>query len=147
MDDAATLREYLADRDVPCPSCSYNLRGLATPACPECNQTLVLAVRLAEPKLAAWIAGLIALCCGAGFSGLLFVYATLRSFLDGFITGSGEFFAVTLGPLALFLPLLVAWVRGRRRVQRWSPAAKVAVAAGLWLLTLVNLLVFTFSIS
>lgn len=147
MDDAAHLREFLHGRDIVCPGCGYNLRGLPGSACPECSQELVLTVRLAEPKLAAWIAGLIALGCSAGFSGLLFVYAAIRSILDGFITGSGEFFAVTLGPLALFLPLLVAWVRGRRRVQRWPTTVKVAVAAGLWLLTLVNLLVFTFFIS
>jgi hypothetical protein len=32
-----TLKGYLARRDVPCPSCGYNLRGLRTGACPECG--------------------------------------------------------------------------------------------------------------
>ena len=28
MDNAEMLRTFLAERDLPCPSCSYNLRGL-----------------------------------------------------------------------------------------------------------------------
>ena len=32
------VREYLADRDSPCPTCGYNLRGLKDEnVCPECN--------------------------------------------------------------------------------------------------------------
>ncbi|MEM9662323.1 MAG: hypothetical protein AAF937_08435 [Planctomycetota bacterium] len=34
------LKAYLVDRDVPCPGCGYNLRGVAEPVCPECG-TLV----------------------------------------------------------------------------------------------------------
>lgn len=34
------LRAYLADRDVPCPACGYNLRGITTAACPECGAAL-----------------------------------------------------------------------------------------------------------
>ncbi len=32
-----SLREHLADRDVPCPACSYNLRDAASATCPECG--------------------------------------------------------------------------------------------------------------
>ncbi len=34
------LRRYLADRDVPCPRCEYNLRGLKSDTCPECGEPL-----------------------------------------------------------------------------------------------------------
>lgn len=34
------LRRFLADRDVPCPHCEYNLRGLETDRCPECGGPL-----------------------------------------------------------------------------------------------------------
>ncbi len=36
------LRDFLAGRDVPCPACGYNLRGLAAPVCPECGLTLTV---------------------------------------------------------------------------------------------------------
>ncbi|MGH7244447.1 MAG: hypothetical protein ACREJD_13635 [Phycisphaerales bacterium] len=35
--DASALRVFLESRDEPCPSCGYNLRGLASGACPECK--------------------------------------------------------------------------------------------------------------
>jgi hypothetical protein len=41
------LRDFLADRDQPCPGCGYNLRGVQEPVCPECGRTLELA--LARP--------------------------------------------------------------------------------------------------
>lgn len=34
------LREYLAERDVLCPFCGYNLRGLQDAVCPECGRFL-----------------------------------------------------------------------------------------------------------
>lgn len=38
--EAAAL--FLSHRDTPCPACGYNLRGVAGPACPECNEAIVL---------------------------------------------------------------------------------------------------------
>lgn len=34
------VRHYLAERDVPCPKCKYNLRGVQRAACPECGGVL-----------------------------------------------------------------------------------------------------------
>lgn len=34
------LRRYLADHDVPCPRCEYNLRDLESDSCPECGEPL-----------------------------------------------------------------------------------------------------------
>ncbi|MEQ8770763.1 MAG: hypothetical protein RIB60_09685 [Phycisphaerales bacterium] len=34
------LELYLAERDVPCPGCGYNLRGLTEAACPECARAV-----------------------------------------------------------------------------------------------------------
>ncbi|MEO1716444.1 MAG: hypothetical protein AAFR76_04970 [Planctomycetota bacterium] len=42
MSDADQLRAYLAERDVPCPRCGYNLRGVTEPVCPECEFSLTL---------------------------------------------------------------------------------------------------------
>ena len=72
MDDARSetgmLRTFLAERDVSCPGCGYNLRGLAGGACPECNQELVLRVNLVEPRMGAWIAVMSGLLAGSGAS-------------------------------------------------------------------------------
>ena len=37
---ATTLRDYLADRDVPCHQCGYNLRGTLDVFCPECGTVI-----------------------------------------------------------------------------------------------------------
>jgi hypothetical protein len=31
------ILDYLAEHDAPCPNCTYNLRGMTTPRCPECG--------------------------------------------------------------------------------------------------------------
>jgi hypothetical protein len=47
--DAANLRDYLANRDVPCRVCNYNLRGLSTTTCPECSAPVLLGIITDEP--------------------------------------------------------------------------------------------------
>lgn len=42
--DPDLLRSYLADRDVPCPRCRYNLRGVQEPTCPECGGAITLGI-------------------------------------------------------------------------------------------------------
>lgn len=41
MDEHAKLTALLADQDVHCPGCGYNLRGLKSTRCPECGQDLL----------------------------------------------------------------------------------------------------------
>src|SRR5690242_20481338 len=53
MDDSATLRAFLAERDAPCPACGYNLRGIEEPLCPECGGTVELAI--GRRSSAAWV--------------------------------------------------------------------------------------------
>jgi hypothetical protein len=45
------LHDYLREQDIPCPGCGYNLRGLTSATCPECNQALELRVTVAEAAL------------------------------------------------------------------------------------------------
>ncbi|MCE7973090.1 MAG: hypothetical protein DYG92_02010 [Leptolyngbya sp. PLA1] len=40
------LAAFLAEHDVACPNCGYNLRGLDKPRCPECGVTLTVTVTL-----------------------------------------------------------------------------------------------------
>ncbi len=38
--DGRRIRAFLAERDVPCPACGYNLRGASNRTCPECGREL-----------------------------------------------------------------------------------------------------------
>jgi hypothetical protein len=40
-----TIRQFLADRDVACPGCGYNLRGIEQATCPECGRGIELTIR------------------------------------------------------------------------------------------------------
>jgi hypothetical protein len=42
--DAGLVREFLRARDVPCPGCGYNLRGIPEPRCPECERAVTLGI-------------------------------------------------------------------------------------------------------
>lgn len=44
-----TLIQYLADNDIPCPRCRYNLKGTTTNQCPECGFKLKLQLVGDEP--------------------------------------------------------------------------------------------------
>src|SRR3954454_6328468 len=77
------LLSFVRDRDVECPGCGYNLRNLCNDRCPECGEEIQLGVRLAEPKQAAPIAGLVGLAAGFGLGGLLLIYiAIVVIFMD-----------------------------------------------------------------
>jgi hypothetical protein len=50
-DERAMLLAFLADRDVHCPRCDYNLRSLSQPVCPECREELRLTVGVRKLQL------------------------------------------------------------------------------------------------
>lgn len=132
--DLVELRAHLADRDVPCPSCNYSLRALTTDRCPECNQQLVLAVRLAEPRLALWITGLIGLAVGLGFHGLILLWAAVMQFTRAGGGGPNlrELIPLLIG-FAFCAPLLATWTVRRRAICRWPDANRTLAVIGLWL--------------
>ena len=69
-DDDALLREFLCDRDAPCPRCGYNLRDLPASACPECHENLALAVGFRKPRF-GWFLATIAPGLFSGISAAL----------------------------------------------------------------------------
>ncbi len=117
--EANGLRQHLADRDLPCPGCGYNLRGLPDPVCPECRQELHLTVGLVEPRLGALIAGVGSLCAGAGAAGALLVTILIISgfFRHGLPRGSEQVLIVWL-PLACVVSCGLFAVRLCRRSGR-----------------------------
>ena len=69
-DEQAELLAFLRGRDVPCPSCRYNLRDLTRAECPECRQALVLGVGLRDPRI-GWFLATLAPCLFSGMAAAL----------------------------------------------------------------------------
>jgi DNA-directed RNA polymerase subunit RPC12/RpoP len=145
--DHALLRNFLADRDIACPQCGYNLRSLMGDICPECGDRIALQVAMVEPKVAAGLAGLIGLSAGAGLNGLLLVYIVIIMFRfprpsfswDPFITINGA------GLVVLSLCILI-WLRRWRWLRRQSISVRWGLAAACWALTMIDIIVFSFTI-
>jgi hypothetical protein len=138
---------FLESRDVPCPSCGYNLRDLRGSRCPECGDELVISVGLAEPKQTAVITGLIGLAAGAGLSGLLLVFALIRHFVFGdSLTGQDPFLEITIGGLAVEGIAAWIWLRNWRRIRRLGKVLKYPLVLGCWALSFLNILVFSIAI-
>lgn len=128
--EQSQLQQYLAERDVACPSCGYNLRGLTGDRCPECNELLALKVGLSEPKLAEWMVGLVGIGMSTGFCLIVLLWGMVMSFrsrgpvfeeLLPLIIGSG------IGGI-----LLRYWGRfGRRTLSRIGPNGRWPLVFGL----------------
>ena len=139
------LRAFLEDNPTPCPACGYDLRDLVTSRCPECGDQLVLRVGLAQPGQGTFIAGLIGLASGMGFSGLLLIYALLMFTRRG-----------VGGPITVWMLLcagtlvegssIALWVARRYSVARLPPSLRLALVIACWALTLLNVAAFTFFI-
>lgn len=143
--DSDFLAQYLADRDEPCPSCRYSLRGLQGAVCPECGQALTIRVGLVEPRLAAWIFGLVGISGGFMFSFLMSIFFGLMLMEYG-----GDYFGGNAELVALFGGLLISstelafWLPCRRRIGRWRAPVRWAIAllsAGMALLGPVMFLI------
>lgn len=137
------LVSYLAERDEPCPACGYNLRALQTDRCPECNRELVLQLRLAEPRMAAWIASISGAAAMIGFNGLLMGY-----FFFYQISRRGTFSPPLSDLIPLAVSLIVAsaglalLIRTRRAFGNLPEGLRVAIALGSWLVTIASAIVF-----
>jgi hypothetical protein len=123
--DEQWLVEFVAEREVACPACGYNLRQLTSARCPECGLNLRLTLRPADPVARAWIT-LTSLLCGAAGVGVLFALMLARRGWDRVFAGRRHpaigvalaLFFMSMIPLAaLSLPL-------RRSFQRIPPAAQ-----------------------
>lgn len=73
---ADALQLFLARRDIPCPRCTYNLRGCSTDRCPECGARIELMIGSPDRKLGLWMAGLIAVAVPFGFNLVLALLAS-----------------------------------------------------------------------
>ncbi|MGA2499887.1 MAG: hypothetical protein ABSH20_19290 [Tepidisphaeraceae bacterium] len=146
-DDPDFLRQFLADRDMPCPSCGYNLRSLQSSRCPECGDELKLVVGMVEPRQAALLTGLVAIASGMGLSGLLLIYAAIQTIRDWrFPSFAIRFVLVNGAGLVVFGGLLVIWLSKWRQIRRASPGSRWLLAAGCWFAAVAWAVLFSFTI-
>lgn len=139
---AELLRQFLERQDVACPACGYNLRGLLTNRCPECAGIVVLGVGPEQPRMAAFIAGLLGLASGTGFSGLLLIYAIVMVWVRGRGGIQTSFLLVTAAGLAIEGALLLVWLYRGAKIRQSNSQWRWYLAVSCWLLSLINLAVF-----
>ncbi len=143
--ESILLREFLAGRDVECPQCRYNLRDLTGNRCPECGDEVVIRLNMAEPKLAMWIAGLVGLASGAGFSGLLLVYIVIQLLIRpnfGPMDELWKFIGITFAGFAIEGTAVYFWIRKMRWIRRLSLSLRRKLVIGCWMLSLSNVVLF-----
>lgn len=134
-DEKELLIELLADRDVPCPRCEYNLRTLTTPRCPECGDELKLRLALVEPRIRAYVVTVAGCCFGLGQSLLILL---MVAFVEGpqrvvHVDWCRVLFLEAI-VMAIALAAVVrsqVWLRQRTGAIQW----RIAIAA--WALILV----------
>lgn len=129
--DEAALLDYLRARDVACPLCAYNLRGLTASRCPECGREIRLSVGLVEPRIGAWVTCLVAVTIASGM-GLFVVLSTIprglgalfvENAVQGLVIG---YFLVSL----LIVPALIVFRQRYRRLSQRRQWALAGFAAG-----------------
>lgn len=124
-----TLIAWLANRNVPCPGCGYNLRGLREPRCPECGSALALSVSIVDPYLKAW-ATAAACACAMGGIGLLFVVLLVKEGWPGPPPGSPGALAMEIMiPISLaMIPISATLLSARRRFLRRDRGVQWTIA-------------------
>jgi len=116
VDDS--LVQYLSERDVPCPGCKYNLRGLKLDVCPECGLKFSLGLHGHRYNFRDWLA-IIMTCIGMSIS-LLF---TAGGYIALVLGDLKEWFQIIF--LGLFMIHVVAgWafltMLERRKDRSWQ---------------------------
>ncbi|MDX2146256.1 MAG: hypothetical protein SFZ23_01940 [Planctomycetota bacterium] len=141
------LVEFLASRDVPCPSCGYNLRGLVATVCPECNQELQIRVGLRDPRLGVWITAVIVQAIGVGFTGLLCLFVlVVWIFRRSPGPPPAEVFSFALVPCLAQMPFLIALLARGKRIRRSPALTRWGLLALATLLTITSFLVFSLNV-
>ena len=125
--DEAVLLDYLRGRDVACPLCAYNLRGLTTCRCPECGRELQLSVGLVEPRIGAWVTCLVAVTAAAGL-GSMAILSIINHGFDVLFSGEGPGQTVAIFYFLASVPMVPALIALRRRYRRLSQTIQWTLA-------------------
>ena len=137
------LEVFVAERDVPCPGCGYNLRGLEGSRCPECGLEVRLGVQLEEPAMGSLMVTLAALFSVVGSSGAIVLGVVWLSLFYGDWAPWQVWFVPVVallagGPAAFRLASRAGRVWFRKR----GASARRAYAAGAWVAAMGTFLAF-----
>lgn len=121
------LTEFLAGRNVACPVCGYNLRGLASPICPECGAHLDLRVGSVDRRLGAWLTTLLSLALPFGFFGIGLIVIVVLSTYWGEWPSAEFMLAITCSTVAYGV-LVWGILASRRRYWSMTQVKRCAVA-------------------
>jgi hypothetical protein len=131
------LLAFLASNDAECPECSYNLRGVTLPSCPECDSEIVLSVASVQPRLGPWLMAWLAFAMAVGFDfvvGILMMIPTV-------MFGGGDWLTVVLLAMLSVLGTLSAiglWILVTH-MQSWTKMARRRqwfIAQGIFLMVI-----------
>lgn len=137
--DDEALIAWLADHDELCPACRYELRGLATTRCPECDSRLSLGVSSPDIRFGPWLVSVISFALGLGFDAVVCVmFAAVFAFAVVLRGNPGPPASVYVLPGSLLvlglacLAGIVALVRLRHRWLRLVPRTQWAVSGAVF---------------
>jgi hypothetical protein len=137
-DSPESFESFVAERDVACPICGYNLRGMRGPVCPECGAGVDFGVfRKFGPraKTYRWAQAGAFLCGMAGLTGLI-----RTSVLAHRHAGPWEIGAV-VAVSAVSCGVGAGWLIARTRAVWWPGHVQGRVASAIWLWLALMLIV------
>lgn len=147
-DTSRALEVFLENRDEACPSCGYNLRGLKSAECPECEVPVRLEITRKRPVL--WHA------VGTFATGIVFGSTIAMLVRDYYLSGPWSFYVnghhretvivswpwsswpdlvAGAGSLLTIAIWVASWqrLRQRRTVARWVATTIVTLVSLGWL--------------
>ncbi len=124
------LQAYVDRGACNCPSCFYDLQGLRSDRCPECGETIRLALQGDSDRRSGRLVGMIS---PSSMFGLFGVFVPLTVLVrEG---PPGRMWSLYLGAL-LSWPLMIFWLLCRRRFPRWPDGVRQALSTGALLLVI-----------
>lgn len=135
--DQKFIQEYASDRDIPCPVCDYNLRGISTSTCPECGARLEIRIGSLDLRLGIWLSALIGTALVAGFPVAGTVITTILT-LQG-ESEPGVFILLAID--AALAGIIVVLIRNRRWFWRKQRSEQLVLAVSAIALSAFILLV------
>ena len=119
--EAELLKALLAERDIPCPVCGYNLRAIASTNCPECGAKLDLRVGSTDLKLGLWLVSVLAVALPLGACAIWVIMICAVMTIEGMWASDAVIATITLAAAGiLYGGGLAQLLVKRRRFWKWS---------------------------